>query len=118
MRRPDKVISAYQTVTPLLLAELWALPVMLELALIENLRRIADRMMESDQAEHACSWAARMTDAAEKDPSDVVPRYCDMARSRRIWTGFCRRAGALPADQGASIATPLQWIDQRLLTSL
>ncbi len=34
-------VAAYQTVTPLNLGELWALPIMLRLALIENLRRVA-----------------------------------------------------------------------------
>src|SRR6185295_9173829 len=32
-------IAAYQTITPLKLGELWAVPIMLRLALIENLRR-------------------------------------------------------------------------------
>jgi Ser/Thr protein kinase RdoA (MazF antagonist) len=34
-------IAAYQTVTPLMLGELWAFPIMLQLALLENIRRIA-----------------------------------------------------------------------------
>ncbi len=35
-------IDAYQSVSPLLLGELWAIPIMFRLSLIENLRRIAD----------------------------------------------------------------------------
>ena len=34
-----RFIGAYQSVTPLTLGELWAVPIMLRLALIENLRR-------------------------------------------------------------------------------
>ena len=37
-------VAAYQTISPLQLGELWALPIMLRLALIENLRRIAARL--------------------------------------------------------------------------
>src|ERR1019366_6862719 len=37
-------VAAYQTVTSLALGELWALPIMLRLALIENLRRVAARI--------------------------------------------------------------------------
>jgi cyclic beta-1,2-glucan synthetase len=33
-------IAAYQTVEPLKLGELWAFPIMLQLALLENLRRV------------------------------------------------------------------------------
>ena len=39
---PESIISfvaAYQTVSPLKLGELWAIPIMLRLALIENLRQ-------------------------------------------------------------------------------
>ena len=35
-------LTAYQSITPLKLGELWAVPIMLRLALIENLRRVAD----------------------------------------------------------------------------
>ena len=37
----SRFVAAYQTVTPLTLGELWAVPIMLRLALIENLRRVA-----------------------------------------------------------------------------
>ena len=37
-------LGAYQVVTPLKLGELWAIPIMIRLALIENLRRITDRL--------------------------------------------------------------------------
>jgi len=37
-------VAAYQTVTLLTLGELWAIPIMLRLALIENLRRVGARM--------------------------------------------------------------------------
>jgi cyclic beta-1,2-glucan synthetase len=37
-------ITAYQSVTPLTLGELWAVPIMLRLALLENLRRVAVRL--------------------------------------------------------------------------
>lgn len=41
---------AYQEVTPLTLGELWAIPIMLRLILIENLRRIITRL-EQDKKE-------------------------------------------------------------------
>src|SRR6185436_1782526 len=37
-------VAAYQTVCPLKLGELWAVPIMLRLALIENLRRVTARL--------------------------------------------------------------------------
>src|SRR6266704_3909880 len=51
-------VASYQTVTSLTLGELWAIPTMLRLALIENLRRVGAGMatgtIERDRADH---WA-------------------------------------------------------------
>ena len=47
LHRLTHFISAYQTVAPLTLGELWAWPSMLRLGLIENLRRLAEEIMES-----------------------------------------------------------------------
>ncbi len=47
---PENLISfvtAYQSVTALKLGELWAIPIMLRLALMENLRRVAARYSSS-----------------------------------------------------------------------
>ena len=38
-------VKAFQTVTPLTIGELWAVPTMLRLGLVENLRRLAGRML-------------------------------------------------------------------------
>ena len=51
-------MASYQTVTSLTLGELWAIPTMLRLALIENLRRIGAGMstdtIDRNRADH---WA-------------------------------------------------------------
>src|SRR4029079_13504076 len=66
-------VAAYQTVTALTLGELWAIPIMLRLALIENLRRAATRIaaqrIDRNRADY---WADQMMDIAEKDPKSVV----------------------------------------------
>ena len=46
-----RFVTAYQTVTPLELGELWAIPIMLRLAVIENLRRVSVRV--------AAGWVER-----------------------------------------------------------
>ena len=43
-------LNSYQRVAPLTLGELWAWPSMLKLALIENLRRLADELLVSRSA--------------------------------------------------------------------
>ncbi len=56
-------VAAYQTVTTLKLGELWAIPIMLRLALIENLRRVGARIAaDRTDRNHADYWADQMTD--------------------------------------------------------
>ena len=44
-----RFVEAYQTVTPLTIGELWAIPIMLRLALVENLRRLAHHILRAWQ---------------------------------------------------------------------
>ena len=63
----DLFVGAFQEVEPLLIGELWAVPAMLRLALIENLRRMALRTVQRlDQIELADQWAARITADGEQ----------------------------------------------------
>src|SRR5439155_8074699 len=64
----SRFVAAYQSVTALELGELWAIPIMLRLALIENLRRVAARIAASRSERNlADGWADKMTAIAKKD---------------------------------------------------
>ncbi|MCI4370962.1 MAG: hypothetical protein L3J81_06520, partial [Thermoplasmata archaeon] len=55
--RIARFLESFQSVAPLTIGELWAVPTMLRLVLVENLRRLADRMVRSwDEARLAGSW--------------------------------------------------------------
>ncbi len=65
-------IAAFQEVTPLSAGELWAVPAMLRLGLIENVRRMALRTVQRlDEVEAADAWAARILDASEQDEAEL-----------------------------------------------
>jgi cyclic beta-1,2-glucan synthetase len=54
-----RFVTVYQTVTPLTIGELWAVPIMVRLALIENLRRLAERILTAlNDRIRAERWAA------------------------------------------------------------
>ena len=54
-------VAAFQTASPLTIGELWALPAMLRLALVESVRRMALRTMaRMEETERADAWAARI----------------------------------------------------------
>src|SRR5262249_57869889 len=55
-------VQAYQTVSPLAIGELWAVPIMLRFGLIDNLRRLARQMLNTwDARKQARQWSAQLT---------------------------------------------------------
>jgi cellobiose phosphorylase len=112
-------VAAYQTVTFLTLGELWAIPIMLRLALIENLRRVGARiaagMIDRNRAAH---WAEQMTEIAEKDPKSLILVTADMARSNPpMVSSFVAEFARRLQGQSPALALPLTWIEQRLSES-
>jgi cellobiose phosphorylase len=114
-----RFITAYQTITTLKLGELWAIPIMLRLALIENLRRIAVRVASGRIDRNlADSWADKMTEIAEKDPKSLILVIADMARSNLpMSTPFVSEFVRRLQGQSTALAFPLTWIEQRLSES-
>ena len=112
-------VEAYQTVTALKLGELWAIPIMLRLALIENLRRVAAELAaERIDRNLADSWADKMTEVAEKDPKNLILVIADMARSNPpMVSSFIAELARRLQGQGPALALPLTWIEQRLSES-
>ncbi len=112
-------VAAYQTATPLALGELWALPIMLRLALIENLRRVAARIATDRIGRNrADTWADRLMETAEKDPKNLILAIADMARSNPpMESAFVAELTRRLQGQGPSLALPLTWIEQRLSES-
>ena len=112
----SRFVAAYQTVTVLRLGELWAIPIMLRLAVIENLRRvgvlIANGWAERNLAD---TWADRMIHVAESDPKSLILVIADMARSDPPMAGaFVAELARRLHGRGPALVLPLTWIEQRL----
>ena len=112
-------VAAYQTVTALKLGELWAIPIMLRLALIENLRRVGARIAaDRIDRNHADTWADQMMEVAEKDPKSLILVIADMARSNPpMVSSFVAEFARRLQGQSPALALPLTWIEQRLSES-
>ncbi|HJW30094.1 MAG TPA: hypothetical protein VJ508_12720, partial [Saprospiraceae bacterium] len=116
---PDNLtafVQAYQKASPLNLGELWAIPIMLRMALIENLRRLAAQMaLNRINNNLADTWADRMIDIAEKDPKSLIVATADMARSNPPMTSsFVAEITRRLLGKGPALTLPLTWIEQRL----
>ena len=112
-------VESYQTVKVLQLGELWAIPIMLRLALIENLRRLAARIGAGHEERNLANvWADRMLEVAEKHPTDLILVIADMARSDPpLTSAFVAELVRRLQGRSAALALPLSWIELRLAES-
>jgi cellobiose phosphorylase len=112
-------VKAYQTVTHLQLGELWAIPIMLRLGLIENIKRISNRIaidrVDSNLADY---WAKQMLETAEKEPTNLILDIAEMARSNPPMAGaFVSELTRQLRGKGPDLALALNWMEQRLSKS-
>ncbi len=109
-------VAAYQAIQPLRLGELWAIPIMLRLALLENLRRVVAGIAAGRRdRERAIGWVDRMSEVAARDPAHVVLVLADMVEEAPALTEpFVAELASRLRGQGASLAFPLAWLEQRL----
>ncbi|MEJ2502941.1 MAG: carbohydrate-binding protein, partial [Gemmatimonadota bacterium] len=114
-------VSAYQSVTSLTIGELWALPAMFRIALIESVRRMTlrtmQRMQEIDEAD---AWALRI-EAASEQGADALGHALDafVRTPPRLTEVFIARfLHQLRLTRGAYL--PLveieAWISERMVT--
>jgi cyclic beta-1,2-glucan synthetase len=68
-----RFVESFQTVAPLTIGELWAWPSMLKLALVENLRRLAEEMLAARAARRAADAHVARIDAAGKGEAPPLP---------------------------------------------
>ena len=115
----SRFVAAYQTVTSLKLGELWAVPIMLRLALIENLRRVAARLTaRRADRNRADYWANLMTEVAATDPKSLILTIADMARSDPpMASSFVAELTRRLQGQGPAQSLPLSWVERRLSES-
>ena len=109
-------ISAYQSEEILTLGELWAIPIMMKLAIIENLRRIAEKIaldiIDNNIADY---WSEKIIKTVKKDPANLVLTIANMARTNPVLNSsfvavFIRKL----QGKGPAFALPLNWLEQQL----
>ncbi len=110
-------VAAYQSVDSLKLGELWAIPIMLRLGLIENLERIATRLTFAREDRNLADfWVDRLQAVAEKNPSHLVIVLAEMAKSdlpvsSSFVAEFCHRL----SRQSPVLHLARNWLEQRLV---
>jgi cellobiose phosphorylase len=103
----------FQRVSLLTVGELWAIPTMFRLGLVENIRRMALRVMaRTREVELADDWARRLREASERAPqvlADELAAFVDShpPLSPAFVTRFLQQIRSYQTD-----FTPLLWLEQ------
>ena len=109
-------ISAYQTVEALKIGELWAIPIMLRLGLIENLQRVTSRLtVDREDRDQADLWVGRLQEMAENHPSRLVVVVAEMAKADiSLSSSFVAEFAQRLSRQTPVLHLARSWLEQRL----
>ena len=106
-------VREYQRVAQLKMGELWAIPTMLRLGLVENIRRMSLRVAARlDEVETADAWASRIMEANEQSPDALAAALDSFIRDHPTFTpNFVTRFLHQIRSYQVNF-TPLVWLEQ------
>ncbi|HMG51914.1 MAG TPA: hypothetical protein VK601_00505, partial [Kofleriaceae bacterium] len=112
-------VASYQEVEPLRLGELWAIPIMIRFALLENLRRVVTAVTEGRRdREAAAGWVTKMLSVDAAAPTDVVLVLAQLVEADPPLTNaFVAELASRLQAQGSALAFPMSWLEHRLAES-
>jgi cyclic beta-1,2-glucan synthetase len=115
-------IGSVQTVVPLTIGELWAVPAMLRLGLLESVRRMALRTVQRlAEVEAADRWAERLIEANEAGDSAIAAQLNEFVnRTPTLTATFVSRflhQLRMSRETFASVVWLEQWIAEDGLTA-
>ncbi len=109
--RITRFVESFQEVAPLTIGEIWALPTMFRLVLLENLRRLAEQMTWGwDERERADRFVAEGLDLAASTTSTRFP-------NPELTDPFVVRVVRLLRDQGQSSSAAIGRFEGDLLAN-
>jgi cyclic beta-1,2-glucan synthetase len=110
----QRFVRAYQRIQPLGIGELWAVPIHLRIALVENLRRLSEQVI---RARHARAKADELADRLlglsgrpAENTEDVLRRLDDTPLAGAFAVQLVQRL----RDQDESITPALVWLNRKL----
>ncbi|HEY0404255.1 MAG TPA: hypothetical protein VGC89_00905, partial [Pyrinomonadaceae bacterium] len=111
-----RFILAYQHESVLSIGELWAVAITLRLALVENLRRLATRIVASrDEREEADQLADKLLELAERQPEGVNTYLNERwARRERPGSAFVVQLTQRLREQDPAVMPVFGWLERYL----
>ena len=111
-----RFINAYQKVAPLSIGELWAVPITLRLALVENLRRLATRIVSSRaEREEADKLADTLLETAQLNPQEIVPLISGrLGKRKTLGRAFVVQLMQRLREQDPAVLPAVEWLEMQL----
>ena len=107
-------VRAYQRVQPLTIGELWALAISLRVVLVENLRRLSERIaarsLARDEADRVADLLLGTGGSPKPAPAEVIQMLEAVPFSRAFAVQLVQRL----REQDPAVTPALDWLDGRL----
>jgi len=109
-----RFVKAYQRVQPLTIGELWAVAITLRIVLVENLRRLAERIVRSRAARQEADTLADSllgtNGLPALPPADLLKKF----EGRLLAAAFAVQLLQRLRDVNPNVRPVLAWLDERL----
>ena len=109
-----RFVRAYQRVQPLTIGELWAVAITLRVVLVENLRRLAERIVHGRAARHEADTVADrllgLGGLSAEPATTILRRFEDVPLASAFAVQLVQRL----RDQDPVITPALQWLEEHL----
>ena len=109
-----RFVLAYQSVQPLTIGELWAVPITLRIVLVENLRRCAEAIVQSATARGTADALADLVLGGETEGIGTVDAALQRVSRDRLSIAFAVELLHRLREQDPVGTPALKWLDEQL----
>jgi cyclic beta-1,2-glucan synthetase len=112
----ESFVQAYQRVQPLTIGEVWAVAIHLRVALIENLRRLAQQIIRAREARSKADQLADSLLGLGDKPAEDVDAVLRRLGNAPLSDAFAVELVQRLRDQDSSMMPVLHWLNSKLKT--
>ncbi|HEX5709551.1 MAG TPA: glucoamylase family protein, partial [Pyrinomonadaceae bacterium] len=112
----QRFVRSYQRVAPLTIGELWALAISLRLALVENLRRLATRIVSArEERDTADRLSDKILELAGRQPEQMIPLVsARLGKREDLDRAFIVELTQRLREQDPSVTPVFDWLERQL----
>ncbi len=112
--RLSHFVTAYQRIQPLTIGELWAIAITLRLTLVENLRRLAQAIVDRHAAYREANAIADRIIGLGDTSAEPVEAVLESLGYQPLSKPFAVQLSQQLRDQDQRVIPALRWLDERL----